>query len=1014
VDFEIFNDAGVSVWGPENQTLTPSNGIVSTRLGVTSPLNIAFDTQYWLKVTVAGEAMTPKIRLTTSPYAFIAKFLDTGAAAYGALSVAETVTANKFVGNGSLLTGVTASGAADTDWTIATASTIYRLSGNVAIGTTSTSDSLQIEGTLNVDSPTLYVDAANNRVGIGTTSPSTALDVNGVVTATSFVGSGAGLTGIAGGAGDSDWTMLGGTSGNIYKSIGNVGIGTASPTDSLHVIGPMRVMQSNVTGTFVIDTNGNVGIGTTTPGARLSLGFGDANLKLAVWESATEAVGFGVQSSEFRIFGAASGVNHISLGKYDKATDAWTEQVRIANNGNLEVSGAALGSYISSSDGMLMYGGALIFDSDGTYRIGSRSIYNTGAWTEHLRMNSTGNVGIGTTTPQGKLDVSGNVLISDTLAVGTSRLVVSTSGNIGIGTTTPGDSLHVAGRIQMDTNAAASAADGAIRWSGSDFEGRKGGAWVSLTSTGSDADTDWTITASDVYRASGNVGIGTSSPSDSLHVAGTVRVSDSITVGDTVFVVNSKSGNVGVGTGTPSVPLDVVGNIRSSGVLIGNVVNPVSGTLTVQAYGANNVVIGGGGSAGGSGGQTWTFGYSGGKLYPNADNSYAIGDAAQRPSAIIIGTGTSSFAGNVGIGTETPGAKFDVSGGAHVSDSFAVGGPAGDSLVVTRAGNVGIGTTAPGGKLDVVGSVLVSDSLAVGDTRLVVLKSGNVGIGTASPSTALQVNGTVTATSFVGSGAGLTGIASSPDTDWTMTATDIYRMGGKVGIGTAGPADSLHVLGTMRVTANNASGTFVVNNNGKVGIGMEPTSMLLAVGGPGNQRMEIVSPDGDAGLLLRSYGNASGTVIRDFNKDIDFFTSTAGRVVIIKDTGNVGIGTVNPTDSLHVVGSVKITDSVVISDTVLVANKQSGFVGIGTSSPSTALQVNGTVTATAFAGSGAGLTGVPASPDTDWTIAAGDTLYRASGNVGIGTTTPTDSLHIVGRMRVMSNNGLGRVCPKIS
>lgn len=51
---------------------------------------------------------------------------------------------------------------------------------------------------LNVDSNTLAVDATNNRVGIGTTSPSTALQVNGTVTATSFSGSGAGLTGISG------------------------------------------------------------------------------------------------------------------------------------------------------------------------------------------------------------------------------------------------------------------------------------------------------------------------------------------------------------------------------------------------------------------------------------------------------------------------------------------------------------------------------------------------------------------------------------------------------------------------------------------------------------------------------------------------------------------------------------------------------------------------------------------------------------------------------------------------
>ena len=106
----------------------------------------------------------------------------------------------------------------------------------------------------------VYVDQTNNRLGINNAAPATALDVTGTVTATSFAGDGASLTGIQAGAGYFDGNN--GAGGDVTNGKGdifrvhsqtltqNVTIGA---TDNALAVGPLSI-DSSVT----LTVNGNL------------------------------------------------------------------------------------------------------------------------------------------------------------------------------------------------------------------------------------------------------------------------------------------------------------------------------------------------------------------------------------------------------------------------------------------------------------------------------------------------------------------------------------------------------------------------------------------------------------------------------------------------------------------------------------------------------------------------------------------------------------------------------------
>lgn len=113
------------------------------------------------------------------------------------------------------------------------------------------------------------------------------------------------------------------------------------------------------------------------------------------------------------------------------------------------------GTFTYFSTSSLVSGGSLIGGS-GTANYITRWSGGTTITTSSI-YESSGNIGIGTTSPTSRLQVRGSGATSTTTALRVENsstavsLVVLDNGNVGIGTTTPSASLHVEGNFQIST-----------------------------------------------------------------------------------------------------------------------------------------------------------------------------------------------------------------------------------------------------------------------------------------------------------------------------------------------------------------------------------------------------------------------------------------------------------------------------------------------------------------------------------------------------------------------------------
>ena len=201
----------------------------------------------------------------------------------------------------------------------------------------------------------------------------------------------------------------------------------------------------------------------------------------------------------------------------------------------------------------------------------------------------------------------------------------------------------------------------------------------------------------------------------------------------------------------------------------------------------------------------------------------------------------------------------------------------------------------------------------------------------------------------------------------------------------------------LNTVAVDESVLFVDTVNDRVGIGTASPSRKLVVSGAADGIIQSNDTTGD-GSHLRMLADVTAQNVINWDKDTDLRFATSdedwanySERMRITSTGNVGIGTTSPDTKLQVEGSIQ-------------ANAQGRFKGWYTSGSGLALETgvsggNGYVLTYNRDTSAYSSTTIESTGIQFVTHSSGK-FYFTGGDVGIGTTSPSEKLEVAGSVRI--------------